>query len=205
MLIENDRRLADQLEDAFMDIAARISVVLDDEFDRRRENALHPRYFNAGYSYTDFLGKILANEFGDLSEEDAKLADKIIVREFKKLNSAEAFTVRMYAIEYGSKWQGAVKEARFHVLHHWKQTLLAGFMYNDNPDTYEFPITQVGSRPETCPYCGGRVVDVCYDEPNRETMEKVDRGELVMATCYVKEYSPDWQCINCGSEFKNHE
>lgn len=202
MIIEQDRRLADLLEEAFMDIAARISVVLDEEFNRRRENALHPGYFNAGYSYTDFLGKILSNEFGDLSNEDTILADKIIDREFKKLNSAEAFTVRIYAIEYGSKWQGAVKEARIHVLHHWKQTLLTAFMYNDNPDTFEFPVTPVGQRPETCPYCGGKVVEVCYGEPTRETMEKVDRGEMVLGTCYIEESSPDWQCINCGSEFK---
>ena len=205
MIIENDRRLSDLLEDAFMDIAGRISAVLDMEFDRRCEGALPPTYFNAGYSYTDFLGKILSNEFGDLSDKDVKLADKIIDREFKKLNSSESFVVRMYAIEYGSKWQGSVKDARIHVLHHWKQTLLARFMYNDNPDLYEFPITPVVTRPVTCPYCGGKVVEVCYEDPTQEIMEKADKGELVLATCYDKDYSPDWQCINCGSDFKQKE
>ena len=143
MLIEQDKRLSDLLEDAFADIASRISDVLDKEFNKRKEDDLHPAFFNAGYKYTDFLGRILSNEFGELSEDDVKLADKIIDREFKKFTGPEIFTARTYAMEYGSSWHGSVKEARMHVLHYWKQKLLAAYMYYDDPEFYDFPITPV--------------------------------------------------------------
>ena len=202
MLIEQDRRLSDLLEDAFAEIASSISDVLDKEFDKRKEDDLHPAFFNAGYKYTDFLGRILSNEFGELSESDVKLADKIIDREFKKFTGAEVFTARMYAMEYGSNWHGSVKEARMHVLHYWKQKLLAAYMYNDDPEFYEFPITPVEKKPETCPYCGGRVVKIYRGEPTQETMEKADRGEAILGGCLINPEAADWQCINCGCEFK---
>ena len=202
MLTENDRRLADLLDDSFTDIADRISDVLDEEFDKRKTDDLHPGFFNAGYKYTDFLGRILSNEFGELSAEDVKLADKIIDREIKKLSKAEIFTLRTYAIEYGSNWHGSVKAARMHILEHWKRKLLADFMYDDTPEFFEFPVTPVNWKPSECPYCGGKVVDISYDEPTDEILEKVDRGDIVLGTCMVPEHQPDWQCINCGCEFK---
>ena len=57
MLIEQDKRLSDLLEDAFADIASSISDILDKEFNKRKEDDLHPRFFNVGYKYTDFLGR----------------------------------------------------------------------------------------------------------------------------------------------------
>ena len=49
MLIEQDKRLSDLLEDAFADIASSISDILDKEFNKRKEDDLHPRFFNVGY------------------------------------------------------------------------------------------------------------------------------------------------------------
>lgn len=205
MIIEQDKRLADLLEDALMEIASQISSVLDAEFDKRKMDDLHPAFFNAGYTYTDFLGRIFSNEFGELSEDDVKLADKIIDREFKKFSDAQTFTVRTYAIEYGSKWQGSIKDARMHVLHYWKQKLLAGYMYNDNSDSFEFPIVPVDKKPSPCPYCGGNVVKIYYGEPTEETMLKADKGEAILGGCIVHPDKADWQCINCGVEFRKEK
>lgn len=205
MLIEQDKRLSDLLEDAFADIASSISDILDKEFNKRKEDDLHPRFFNAGYKYTDFLGRILSNEFGELSESDVKLADKIIDREFKKFTGPEVFTARSYAMEYGSNWHGSVKEARMHVLHYWKQKLIATYMYYDDPELYDIPITPVDMKPTTCPYCGGKVVKICYGEPTEETMRKADKGEVVLGSCLLGPESPDWQCINCGCEFRKEK
>lgn len=205
MLIEEHPKAAELLDDAFMELCSAISDVLDEEFNTRKEDDLHPAFFNGGYRYTDFLGRILSNEFGEMSEADTKLADKIISREFAKFSTPEMFTARMYAMEYGSNWHGSVKEARMHVLHYWEQKLIATHLHCEDPEFLDFPVTPVEKKPETCPYCGGRVVKVCYGEPTEETMKKADRGEVVLGSCLVYPGQPDWQCINCGVEFRKEE
>lgn len=57
-------------------------------------------------------------------------------------------------------------------------------------------------KPETCPQCGGKVVDIVYGEPTSETMETADRGEVILGCCIVTDDSPEWQCITCGQHYK---
>lgn len=57
-------------------------------------------------------------------------------------------------------------------------------------------------KPEVCPQCGGRVVDILYGEPTPEAMEAIERGELMLGGCIVSEDAPEWQCVKCGQHYK---
>lgn len=197
-------RMNDLLTDAFTDIAVRIGKVLTADFNKKKDPP--PLFFNAGYSYTDYLGRIIANEHGQLSVEDRERALKIVDREIKKLGTAEVFTLRLYAMEYGdSEFRSSLVEARYHVLHNWAMTLMVE--YNRNPyfqEDYMEPLL-VLYRPSTCPHCGGKVVDVVYGEFTEERMQQADAGEIIFRGGYKFPDDPDWECLNCGGQFRLKE
>lgn len=196
-------KLLDSLNDAFMDIVDKIGRVLTAEFDKRFDAPA--AYFNSGYSYTDFMGRILSNEFGEISMEDEALADKLIGREMKKLGSAEIFTLRLFAVEMSEgecSFRESLKMARFHILHHWKLTLLSTYLYNDILHDFEPDPFEVMYKPTDCPHCGGKVVDIVYGELNEEIMDKADRGEVLIGGPHKFPDDGDWGCLRCGGQFK---
>ena len=196
-------KLLDSLADVFMDIADRIGEVLTAEFNKRKEAPAV--YFNSGYSYTDFMGRILSNECGEISEEDEALAYKIIGREVKKLGSAEIFTLRLYAVEMSEgecSSREALKMARFHIYHQWKLNLLAAYLYNDIFQDFEPGPLEVNYKPSECPHCGGKVVDIAYGELDEEMMDKAEAGEVIIGGPHKLPDDGDWGCLRCGSQFK---
>ncbi len=66
----------------------------------------------------------------------------------------------------------------------------------------------VSARPDKCPKCGGKVVEILYGMPTSEAFEASERGELVLGGCCItldengKIADPDWQCIKCETQFK---
>ena len=64
------------------------------------------------------------------------------------------------------------------------------------------PITPVSRKPSKCPHCGGKVVRIIYGEPSAETIEKVERGDIVLGGCCIYEESPDWECLDCQQQFQ---
>lgn len=130
MLIEYNPNLATLHEDAFKDVADRICDVLDREFNKRKE--VPPAFFNGGFSYVDYLTKIVAGKeyVQELPEEDDKLAHKIVAGEFKKLSKAEMFTMRMHSVEGGIPFHGSSSAAQYAVVHHWRLRMVYAYMDN---------------------------------------------------------------------------
>lgn len=56
-------------------------------------------------------------------------------------------------------------------------------------------------KPETCPQCGGKVVEIIYGEPTQETFEMAERSEVMLGGCILTEDAPDWQCTKCGQHY----
>ena len=67
---------------------------------------------------------------------------------------------------------------------------------------------KVSAKPDKCPKCGGKVVEILYGEPTYEAFEASERGEIVLGGCCISIdgegdlQSPDWQCIKCETQFK---
>ncbi len=197
-------RMNDLLTDAFLDIANGIGRILTEEFNRR--NDAPAVFFNAGYTYTDFLGRIMSNGRGQFSDADRELGLKLIDREVRKLGTPEAFILRLYAMEYGdSSFRSALVDARYHILHNWAMTLMAGFNGNRFLQENEPLPFEVNYRPGTCPHCGGKVVDIVYGELTRETMNQADIGEIVLGGGCRFPNDGDWECLNCGGQFRLRE
>ena len=193
-------RLHELLNDAFLDIADRIGGVLTAEFNKRKDPP--PFFFNSGYSYTDFLGRIMSNVHGQFSDEDKKMAIKIVEREMRKLNTAEMFTLRLYVMETDdSNFHGSVVAAKFHILHNWAMTLRSGY----NSDSYfmedDCPL-EVNYGPDVCPHCGGKVVPIVYGDLSEEILRQADDAEIVFRGGYKFPEDADWECLNCGGQFK---
>lgn len=194
-------RMNDLLSEAFLDIADRIGRTLTAEFNDRYEAPTF--FFNAGYSYTDFIGRIMSTLHGRFSDEDRDLGLKIISREVKKLGSAEVFTLRLYAMEYGdSSFRSSLVDSKYHILHNWAMTLMAG--YNGNPYLQDNCLDPLGVlfEPSTCPHCGGKVVDVVCGELTEERMHQADNAEIVFRGGHKFPDDEDWECLNCGGQFK---
>lgn len=66
---------------------------------------------------------------------------------------------------------------------------------------------KVSSKPEKCPKCGGKVLDILYGMPMGEAVEAYKRGELILGGCCIRvdeegnSLMPDWQCKKCNAQF----
>ena len=69
-------------------------------------------------------------------------------------------------------------------------------------------LINVNSRPDVCPLCGGKIVDIIYGEPNQELYEQSLRNEVILGGCCVvvdetgNMTNPEWGCVKCGRKFK---
>ena len=66
---------------------------------------------------------------------------------------------------------------------------------------------KVSSKPDKCPKCGGKVVDILYGDPMDEAIEAYKRGEIILGGCCIEldengnSLMPDWQCKECEAQF----
>ncbi len=66
---------------------------------------------------------------------------------------------------------------------------------------------KVKSKPQTCPKCNGKIVDIIYGEPSYELFEAAERGEVVLGGCCIcvdengNINDPSWECTNCHTTF----
>ena len=66
---------------------------------------------------------------------------------------------------------------------------------------------KVSSKPEKCPKCGGKVLDILYGMPMDEAVEAYERGEIILGGCCIQidgegnSLMPDWQCKKCNAQF----
>ena len=66
---------------------------------------------------------------------------------------------------------------------------------------------KVSSKPEKCPKCGGKVLDILYGMPMGEAFEAEERGEIILGGCCIQidgegnSLMPDWQCKKCNVQF----
>ena len=69
-------------------------------------------------------------------------------------------------------------------------------------------LSNVNSKPNVCPICGGNIVDIIYGEPNQELYEQSLRKEVILGGCCVvvdesgNMTNPEWGCVKCGRQFK---
>lgn len=56
-------------------------------------------------------------------------------------------------------------------------------------------------KPDVCPQCGGKVVEIIYGLPTYETFEASKRGEVMLGGCVVYDEAADWQCNKCGQHY----
>lgn len=59
----------------------------------------------------------------------------------------------------------------------------------------------VKRKPIKCPFCKGRVVPIVYGEPTPEIDTKVKRGEVIFGGCIIYQGKPQWQCLDCKTDF----
>ena len=68
-------------------------------------------------------------------------------------------------------------------------------------------IIEVNERPQTCPKCGGKVVEIIYGEPTQEAYERSLEGEFILGGCCInidengQGMNPQYGCIDCGRQF----
>lgn len=61
--------------------------------------------------------------------------------------------------------------------------------------------------PKTCSKCGGKIVEIIYDEPTEELFEASERGEVILGGCCIaldengNQLNPKYGCIDCGERF----
>ena len=55
-------------------------------------------------------------------------------------------------------------------------------------------------REGRCPSCGSPDrIPIAYGLPTQETVERADRGEVLLGGCLVHDEAPRWQCRACGT------
>jgi hypothetical protein len=53
-------------------------------------------------------------------------------------------------------------------------------------------------RPKNCPNCGSsKFREIRYGRATAETLDAVDRGEIVLGGCLIMPDQPDWECASC--------
>lgn len=60
-------------------------------------------------------------------------------------------------------------------------------------------------KPKKCPVCKFKpVASIFYGYPimNDDLEEKIKLGKIVLGGCFVEPESPEWECSNCGTQFK---
>lgn len=68
-------------------------------------------------------------------------------------------------------------------------------------------IIEVNGRPETCPKCRGKVLEILYGEPTPEAFERSLKGEIILGGCCIETdengnmTNPLWGCAECGRQF----
>lgn len=60
---------------------------------------------------------------------------------------------------------------------------------------------KVANKPEKCPKCGGKVVNIVYGMPSNELFEQAERGEVVLGGCTISDTMPEWACTKCDTTF----
>lgn len=63
-------------------------------------------------------------------------------------------------------------------------------------------IIDVTRKPRKCPHCGGKVLPITFGEPSAELCEKAERGEVILGGCCIILDGPDYQCVDCGAQFR---
>ena len=54
-----------------------------------------------------------------------------------------------------------------------------------------------------CPYCGTKLLKVVYGMPAQETLEKAEKGEIILGGCIIEENQPKYFCNNCKKDFSS--
>ena len=63
-------------------------------------------------------------------------------------------------------------------------------------------IIDVTRKPRKCPNCGGKFLPITFGEPSAELCEKAERGEVILGGCCIILDGPDYQCVDCGAQFR---
>lgn len=62
-------------------------------------------------------------------------------------------------------------------------------------------------KPEQCPDCGSnKIADIYYGYPplkNERLKLAIDNQEIILGGCCITDFDPHWECVGCGSQFKN--
>ncbi|MDV3560678.1 hypothetical protein CMU69_14175 [Elizabethkingia anophelis] len=60
----------------------------------------------------------------------------------------------------------------------------------------------VNHKPNSCPFCKGRIVTITYGSVPPEIVREAIEGKLILGGRFVSpDKSPRWACINCGTRF----
>ena len=63
-------------------------------------------------------------------------------------------------------------------------------------------VVSITDRVVRCPKCKSKdIVPISYGYPTDETMDKADRGEVVIGGCCIGPSSPRQSCRQCGARW----
>ena len=68
-------------------------------------------------------------------------------------------------------------------------------------------IIEVNARPDTCPKCEGKIVEIVYGEPTQEAYERSLKGDFILGGCCInvddngQQMDAQFGCIECGRQF----
>ena len=212
MLDEVNSQLFALSEDAVSQIVDRFVSSLEQKFS---EVPVSEKMKLACQGYTDFLARKVGHTTLENIGTVCERARDMVKDGLAVLTVAEKFAFACYYIELHERLdvdEVLPPDATLNelptdddladvILEAWSNALYDRFTIEEKQKDAALDANFVGSKPETCPFCGGKVIPIVYGEPSEEIFEKADKGEVKLGGCILTGQDADWACAECGQEF----
>ena len=60
---------------------------------------------------------------------------------------------------------------------------------------------QVDEKPMKCPVCSGKVLPIIYGSYTEDEAKMIRDNEAIMASGYIPDVKPNWECLGCETKF----
>ena len=212
MLDEVNPKLYELCEAAVSQIIDRFVSSLEKKFS---EMAVSDKMKSACQGYTDFLARKV--EYCGLENVGTvySRAVEMVKNGLGALSSAERFALACFYIEQSEQVDEdedipaevnlnelpTDDEIAEFVVEVWSDALFDRYSMEEQQEFAALDVNEVVAKPANCPFCGGNIVPIIYGEPNEETFEKAEKGEVKLGGCCLSGADPQWACAECGQEF----
>ena len=214
MLTEVNDDLYFLCEEAANEIVNRILDALDKHFSRL---PIPASLQEEGQNYVDFLARrVQYCGLENVGSVQTRAFD-FVKNQLGELSKADRFTLAAYVIEMSQKFPEDDEddspaldmepdnhiptddELTEYIVGFWADRLFDREFENYDA-TADITVTTL-KLGDKCPYCGGKLLPIVYGEPDEETFNRHERGEIVLGGCCVNELSPEKECAQCGFQF----